>query len=127
MRVFFSLLGSEILKLRRTLALWIIVLGPFAVVMLQAFLWLNSKKVVGNDPDLWLAFATNILSIWSLFMYPLVCALVVALVYHYEHTTAGWQKLYTFPVAKWKILASKMAGSLLLVSASFIILIILSM
>jgi hypothetical protein len=126
MRVFFSLVSSEILKLRRTLALWMIVLGPLAVVILQSSLWLNAKNGFGTDLDLWLTFTTNILSMWSLFMYPLVCALVLALIYHYEHATAGWQKLYTLPVAKWKIIASKIVGALLLALSSFIVLMSIS-
>jgi ABC-2 type transport system permease protein len=122
MRTALTLIASEILKLRRTLALWMVVIAPMVVVLLQILLWMNQKEGIGFDADLWIMFTMNIFSMWSIFMFPLFCALVVALLYHYEHTTSGWQKLYTLPVPKWSVLAAKQAAAVLLLLASGIVL-----
>jgi hypothetical protein len=118
MRSLISLFSSEIVKLKRTLALWMVLIAPLFVIVLQCALWLNQSDGIGTDADLWLMFSTNILSMWGIFMFPLFCALVVALVYQYEHTTSGWQKLYTLPVSRWHVLAAKQSAALFLLLAS---------
>lgn len=124
MKIFYALLSSEFIKLRRTLALWMLFIAPLIVLSLQCLLWLNQKEGIGYDADLWIMFASNILSMWAIFMFPLFSALVVSLVYHYEHSTNGWQKLYTLPVPRWKIIATKQTASLLLLVASGVVLFI---
>lgn len=122
MRTMSLLIGAEIKKLRRTLALWMVVIAPLVVTALQILLWMNQKNGIGYDADLWILFTMNIFSMWSIFMFPLFCALVVALLYHYEHTTSGWQKMYTLPVPKWNVLAAKQTAAFLLLLASGIVL-----
>lgn len=119
MKYFFPLISSEFLKLKRTLALWMILLAPLLVILLQCFIWLNQKEGIGYDADLWLMFTNNILSMWAIFMFPLVCALILALVYHYEHANAGWLKMYSLPVPRWMIMVSKIITSLLLMAGSY--------
>lgn len=122
MNILISLIAAELIKLRRTLALWMVFIAPLVVIALQIMLWLNHKEGIGFDADLWIMFATNIFSMWAIFMYPLFCALVVALVYHYEHTTSGWQKMYTLPVPRWTILFAKISVAMMLLFASGIVL-----
>lgn len=118
MKTLLRLIASEILKLKRTLALWMVIVAPAIVVALQSALWLNQSDGIGTDYDLWLMYSSGILSMWGIFMFPLFCALVVALVYHYEHATSGWQKMYTLPVAKWSVIGAKQSAALLLLFAS---------
>ncbi|MBN8705284.1 MAG: ABC transporter permease [Bacteroidetes bacterium] len=120
MKLLLSLISTEMIKLRRTLALWMVVIAPSIVVLLQSLIMLNQKEGIGYDADLWLMYSTNILSIWGIFMFPMFCCLVVALVYHYEHVNGGWQRIYTLPVPEWMILVSKQASAFyLLVLSSF--------
>lgn len=122
MNILLSLFSSELLKLKRTLAVWMVMIAPAFVIVLQCAIWLNQKDGIGTDADLWLMFTTNILSMWGIFMFPLFCALVVALVYQYEHTTSGWQKMYTLPVSRWSVIAVKQSAALFLLLSSGIFL-----
>ncbi len=122
MKTFIGLLIAEVLKLRRTLALWMVLIAPAFVILLQVMLWMNYHDGISIDADLWIMFFTNILSMWAIFMFPLFSALVVALLYHYEHTTSGWQKLFSLPVPKWQVLAAKQAAGFVLLCASGVVL-----
>lgn len=121
---FLTLVSCELIKLRRNLALWMVGIAPLFVVALQALIWLNLKEGLGFDADLWLTFFSNILSIWSLFMFPMFTALVVALIYQYEHTTGGWLRTGTYPVPSWMILAAKQLSALILLTGSTILLVV---
>jgi len=113
-----TLISCELIKLRRNLALWMVVIAPAFVILLQTLIWLNLKEGLGFDADLWLMYSSNILSIWSLFMFPMFTALVVALIYQYEHTTGGWLRTGTYPVAGWMVLAAKQFSALILLTLS---------
>ncbi len=118
MKALLSLLRAEILKLKRTLALWMVLVAPAVVVAMQIMLLLNRKAGWDADVDYWKFFATTTLSMWSIFMLPLFTALMVALVYGFEHGTNGWLKLYTLPVPKWSVVAAKQIVTALLLLTS---------
>ena len=46
---------------------------------------------------------------WAIFMQPLFAALIVALVYHLDHASQGWLRLFVLPVPRWTIPAAKLA------------------
>jgi hypothetical protein len=112
----------EVLKLRRTLALWMVVIAPAVVVSLQMMIWVTSKSAFDVDQDLWLSFQQNILSMWAVFMQPLFAALVVALVYHLDHSSQGWLRLFVLPVPRWTVPAAKLALVLAMVVAATVVL-----
>jgi ABC-2 type transport system permease protein len=97
----------ELLKLRRTLALATCFVAPLVVVAFQVAIWLRMKEGFGADVEPWLAFHTNALSMWGVFMLPLATALVVALVYHPEHANQGWLRLGVLPMPRWCVPAAK--------------------
>lgn len=111
MKAFAAVLGIEVLKLRRTLALATCALAPAIVVTFQVALWLRQKDGLGADVEPWLSFLTNALSMWAIFMSPLTTALVVALVHHAEHAHQGWFRLALLPVPRWTVPAAKAAVS----------------
>ena len=123
MSAFLTMCRIELLKLRRTLALWMVVIAPAFVVSLQMLIWINSKSAFDVDVDLWLQFLGNVLSMWAIFMLPLFTALIVALVYHIDHSTQGWLRMFVLPVPSWTIPAAKLSLVVAMVVAATAVLV----
>ena len=113
-----SMCRVEALKLRRTLALWMVVVAPALVILLQLMLATRSGAGLGADVDLWLSFQKNVLTLWAIFMQPLFAALVATLVYHVDHASQGWLRLFVLPVPRWTVPGSKLLVVLVLVTAA---------
>ncbi len=124
MKLWLALFRAELLKLKRTLALAMIFVAPTVVVILQVALLLNNKEGWGFDVDVWKFFSNSITSMWAIFMLPLFSALVVALIYNYEHANNGWLKLFALPVPKSMIIAAKQIVSTGIVFASMLALLL---
>jgi lantibiotic transport system permease protein len=110
MSAFLRIFRIEALKLRRTLALWMTLVAPAAVILLQLLIVTRVGDGPGADIDVWLSFQKNALTMWALFMQPLFVALVATLVYHLEHASNGWLRLFVLPVPRWTIPAAKLAA-----------------
>ncbi len=98
-------ISAEALKLRRTLTLWTTVAAPLLVVLFQFFNFLERGAAVARPgADLWSAYARGALTLWSLFMLPLLVALQAALLAAVEHGSGGWRRLFALPAPRWSIL-----------------------
>jgi hypothetical protein len=118
-----TLCRIEAIKLRGTLALAMVFVAPLLVVALQMLMWASGRGVPRDTGvDLWWSFAINVLSIWAVFMQPLFVALVVMLVYHADHASQGWLRMFLLPVPRWSVPASKLAVVLVLVTAANLVL-----
>lgn len=124
MKLWLALIRAELLKLKRTLAFAMIFVAPAVVVALQVALLFNNKEGWGFDVDMWKFFFNSLASLWAIFMLPLFSALVVALLYHYEHANNGWLKLFALPVPKSMIIATKQIVALGIVLASMLVLLL---
>lgn len=127
MKAFARAYRAELLKLRRTLALAMAVVAPAMVVLLQVLIWLNNRRGFDLDMDLWLAFAQNVLAMWALFMQPLYVALAAALVFHAEHASGGWLRVFTWPLPRPAVLAAKHAVVLSLLTLATVLLLVFSL
>jgi lantibiotic transport system permease protein len=112
----------ELLKLRRTLALSMVFVAPTMVVLLQVLIWLNNKRGFDAKIDLWLAFFGNVLTVWALFMQPLLAALVTGLVYHAESSATGWLRMGAWPLPRVAVPLAKLATVLTLMLLSTLVL-----
>lgn len=112
----------EALKLRRTLALWMVLVAPAVVVVLQLFVATRSRDQLGADVEVWLTFQKNVLTLWAIFMQPLFAALVATLVYHADHASQGWLRLFVLPVPRWTVPAAKLAAVFALVTLANVVL-----
>ena len=115
---------AELLKLKRTLALAVTFAAPAAVVALQMLVWLRNREGFDVDADLWLSFVNNVLAMWALFMYPMLAALVAALIYHLEYASTGWLRVYTWPTPRWVIPSAKLAALLTLLTVASVVLVV---
>jgi hypothetical protein len=119
MRLTCRSLYAEILKLKRSLALWLAALAPLVVVIIQFFLVLQrgDRLLTGTeDPWLWLGRQTMIF--WSFLMLPLFITLETGLVAGLEHAGDNWKHLFALPVPRTSFYVAKLSSGLVLVGLS---------
>jgi ABC-2 type transport system permease protein len=114
-------LFAEILKLKRTIALKMVVLAPVAVVLLTGFM--ASQAPVSTlharaTTDLWMALARVNLQFWGLLMLPLYITLQTALIADVDHSGNQWKALFARPVPRWTVYVAKLLMAMATVAAS---------
>lgn len=120
MNTYFRCLSAELLKTRRTLALWMTLLAPLVIALLTFAMYTQHSdfymKNAGFSP--WKLLSETMLTYWSLMMLPLFITLETALLGQLEHGHKNWKLLYTQPVPRWGIYAAKLTASLGLLALS---------
>lgn len=113
-------LRAEILKLRRTRAVWLALGAPLAVVALYVLLILTG----GADPVRigWDGTASALLVLWAMLMLPLYAALLAAFINGVDHGARGWKHLFALPVPRWSIHGAKLVVALALAALSSLVL-----
>lgn len=116
----------EMLKLRRTLALWASILAPLAVILMTAAMNLSRAPGTRFDPDQpngWDSLMLDlVLFLWCLVGLPLFVSLETALLAGLEHRENSWKHLFALPVQRWTIYVAKLlVGAGLLSIASLML------
>lgn len=124
-------LYAETLKLKRTLALRMIMVAPVLVALLG--LLIQSVTVVrgrGNlAATLWESHMRSSLTLWAVFLMPLLISLETALLCGIEHGERQWKHIFALPMPRYAIYCAKffVAQALLLLSTfAMCLLIVLS-
>jgi hypothetical protein len=117
-------LRAEFLKLKRTLAFWLIFLAPAVILMLQMAMYFDHAEYYLNQDGLnpWNNFNQTMLIYWSFMMMPLFVTLESALVANLEHSRHNWKLLYVQPVPRWAVYAAKWLINVGLVVLSMLVL-----
>lgn len=94
-------LGIEVLKLKRTLVLALVLVAP-AVVGLLEFAQILERARLGTSmiDDDWTNLTQNALLLWNLMVLPLFITLQSALLAGLEHTSKGWKRMFSAPVPR---------------------------
>jgi len=120
-------LSAEVLKTKRTLTLWLIVLAPLAIAFLEFVMHMqNGARALQPNTNVWLSLTRYNLLLWSLLMLPLFVTLETGLLNAQEHGNKMWKQLYATPLPRWAIYAAKQLIGLALVGASTLILLAMS-
>jgi len=107
--------GAEILKLKRTLALWMALLAPLVVVALQFLIVLTrGEDLIRAGANPWVFLSRNIFMLWSIIMLPLFIALEAALLGHIEHSGSNWKHIFATPLPRRSIYVAKLLAGLIL-------------
>lgn len=124
MKIFIRTLSTELLKMKRTLGFWLALLAPLVVAGLE-FLVMASQgeemiEFANGQPWHWHLKFT--LTLWGLFVLPLLVTLETALLAGWEHGNNTWKLLYAQPVPRWMITAAKQFSGLVLLGISHLFL-----
>jgi lantibiotic transport system permease protein len=123
MKTVVHVLQAENLKLRRTLALWLAVIAPLSVTLLQFGIFSqNGPGYLRADVAPWMWICQSNLVLWSLIMLPLFVTLEIALLANMEHANRTWKKLFALPVPRWMTIAAKQFTALKLIALSMVML-----
>lgn len=117
-------LRAELLKLKRTLAFWLIFLAPAVILLLQLAMYFDHAEYYLNQDGLnpWKNFNQTMLVYWAFMMLPLFVTLESALVANLEHARHNWKLLYVQPIPRWSIFAAKWLVNVALIALSMLIL-----
>jgi hypothetical protein len=118
-------LRAEMLKAKRTLALWLALIAPAVVIAVQvAMIWDRQAyyRQNGVARGAWMEYGAQTMVLWGLLMLPLFVTLETALVGQWEHASAGWKHLFSLPVPRGAIYAAKQIVGMLLIELSILVL-----
>ncbi len=116
-------LSAELLKLKRTLAVWMVLIAPSLVVALNFVMLLDrGDRFLTQADTAWQALAQNILLLWALMMLPLFVTLETALLGSVDHNSQQWKHLVALPLPRWAIYDAKSIVALVLIGASTLVL-----
>jgi hypothetical protein len=121
---FVRALQAETLKIKRTLALWLVPVAPLVIVGLQTALVVERpNSYLGQGPgDTWLGYGAQVVLLWCLLMLPLFVTLETALLANLEHGNQQWKHLFALPVPRGAIYAAKQVSGMALIALSMVIL-----
>lgn len=116
MKPFLRAMSAELLKTKRTLAIWMTLVTPLVVCAMQLLILLRVQGPYATEiRDAWQSSATNILNIWAILALPLFITLETALLAQSEHGEKQWKHLFALAVPRWAFYAAKwLTGALLL-------------
>jgi lantibiotic transport system permease protein len=120
-------LSAEVLKLKRTIALKMVVLAPVAVVLLTLFMASQASFTTlrpNTETDQWRLLIRVNLQFWGLLMLPLYLTLQTALLAGLDHSENQWKALFARPVPRWTIYVAKLLVVIAMAATSAILLVI---
>lgn len=104
-------LAAEQVKLRHTLAAWMVVLAPMLVVLLSV-LQISLSRLHGpsslSGQEAWMRFASGLFVLWVFLMLPLFVTLQAALLANMEHGPQTWKHLLALSLPRWSHYAAKL-------------------
>ncbi|MDB5933206.1 MAG: hypothetical protein JWQ01_550 [Massilia sp.] len=102
-----NLLRIELLKVKRSQALWMMFAIPLVVVALNLAIMLK-RTAIGDFADKhWLRFWMGNTMLWCYFMMPLYIALVTGLLNGHEHKNHTWRLMLTLPISQRQLYVAK--------------------
>jgi hypothetical protein len=115
---------AEIMKLKRTLALWMVLVAPASISFLNFVMYMQRTDLLTEyNRTVWLRLAQNIFIFWTALMLPLFIALETALIAGADHNGRHWKQLFAQPVPRWTLYLSKFLSGALVVALGSLLLI----
>ncbi len=122
--MFFRVLSTECLKLKRTLALWMVLVAPLVTVFLGFVVsYKNAHMLIHDGKDAWAPLVGQTIRAWTLLMMPLFVTLETSLLAGVEHTGKNWKSLLALPAPRWTVYVSKLVVTIALLWAAHAVLV----
>jgi lantibiotic transport system permease protein len=117
----FRVLHAEMLKMKRTIALKMVVLAPAVIVLPIFFLASQGPFSMLNRDGIaneWATLTRRILVPWVFLMMPLYITLEAALIAGLDHSENQWKSLLARPVPRWTLYVAKLMAVAVMTVAS---------
>jgi lantibiotic transport system permease protein len=124
--MFFRVLSTECIKLKRTLALWMVLVSPLVMVLLEFAVYAKGARggFLQSGKDAWPPMVRQTIEVWTLMMMPLFVTLETSLLAGLENTGKNWKSLLTLPSPRWTVYVSKLVVTISLLWAAHAVLIV---
>jgi len=123
--MFFRVLSTECLKLKRTLALWMVLVSPLVMVLLQFAITAKGARVfIAAGKDAWPLMVSQTVEVWTLLMMPMFVTLETSLLAGLENSGNNWKSLLALPAPRWTVYVSKLVLTIILLWAAHVVLMI---
>lgn len=123
--MFFCLLIAELLKIKSTIAFWIMLIFPLITSILYFFIfYFNGEYFLKELVSPWLKLFAYTLGFWSVFILPLFITLQTSLINEIESRISAWKQLLTIGKYRQVIFTSKLLVVFFIVFISILFLII---
>lgn len=100
--------SSELLKLKRTVALRLAFAAPLLIVLLQSGVYVaRGGELEHNTANPIVGFARIIVTLWTLVFLPFYATLVASLLASLDHRDYHWDQIFALPVRRWSVYAAK--------------------
>ncbi|RKR80521.1 hypothetical protein BDD43_0642 [Mucilaginibacter gracilis] len=121
MSSFSKIFSAEVIKVKNTFAIFLLVLLALAIPLFVSMEYLkNADKVIIHNSNPWSkGWKRTIIGI-AIFAGPCVIIMLNALLMNIEHKTNSWKNLFTLPVSPGIIYLSKLCVSLLILTLFFL-------
>lgn len=117
-----DLIRNEVLKLKRSLALAVVVAAPILTTLLYFLVLLRESRTTPL-PNAWGSYTQVVLQLWAFLALPLLVTLLTTLGNQVEHQHGMWKHLFAQPVPRaWVLLAKAAVGLLTMGMASALLL-----
>lgn len=114
-------ISAEMLKLKRTLVLWLAVGAPLAAVLLNVVVYSRTRELDAPGGNALIGFAQLSFTMWTIIVLPLYAALAAALVAATDHQGDHWAQLLALPVPRASIFAAKYVAACCLLALSVLV------
>ena len=122
--MFFRVLSTECLKLKRTLALWMALVSPLVMVLIQfGITYKASGGLVRDGKDAWPLMVRQTVEVWTLLMMPMFVTLETSLLAGLENSGKNWKALLALPAPRWTVYVSKLVVTIGLLWTAHVVLI----
>jgi hypothetical protein len=122
--MFLRVLTTECLKLKRTLALWMVLVSPLVMVLIEfAVTAKGARGLIHDGKDAWPPMVRQTVEVWTLLMMPMFVTLETSLLAGLENTAKNWKSLLALPAPRWTVYVSKLVVTIALLWAAHAVLI----
>lgn len=124
MKILLRTISAEMLKVKRTLALWMVFIAPLVVVTLQFLLmWQRGETTSRFITNPWTLVYLSVFNFYAIGMLPLFITLETALLAGIEHNQKAWKQLFALPVPRATIITAKLLVAAGLIALSCLVLV----
>ncbi len=121
---FFNSFQSEFLKTKRSLVIWLIVIGAAfspTIVTVIRLVYYEKLQAVYTDANFWVLHWRNSWESMAIFLLPLGVILATTLIIQLEYKNNTWKQLHTLPLSFPVIFLSKLAVIIFLMLQFFVL------
>ena len=100
--------SSELVKLKRTLALRLAIAAPLLIVLLQSGVYVaRGAEMEHNAANPIAGFARIIMTLWTLVFLPFHATLAASLLASLDHRNHHWDQIFALPIRRSSVYAAK--------------------